>query len=124
MVKSSGVLDTLLPLRTANALEDRRFASLQVTDDLIDLRAVKCALDAQHSGQHDHDITVWQQQITRCDIAVRDERLNRLLAGADQHGKFACLPEVMDGRDGLAFQQHILSSSTGHQLDALRIYIS
>jgi hypothetical protein len=40
LVKGGGVLDALLPLRTASALECHRFASLHVRDQLVDLRTV------------------------------------------------------------------------------------
>jgi hypothetical protein len=33
---------------------------------------------AQDGGQHDHDIAIRHQQITRGNIAMRDERFNRL----------------------------------------------
>jgi hypothetical protein len=51
-------------------------------------------LIAQHDGQRHHHVTVGHQQITRCDIAVRDERLDCLLTAADQQGQLARLSEV------------------------------
>jgi hypothetical protein len=53
---------------------------------------------------------------------VRDERLDCLLAGADQHGKLARLPEVIDRRHRLAIaQKHPFSGPTSHQLNTLSV---
>jgi hypothetical protein len=50
---------------------------------------------------------------------VRDERLNRLLTGADQHGQLASLPKVVGRHRRLTVQQHALRRPTGEELDAL-----
>ena len=78
--KRTRICDGKLPALSALPFNGQRFPRLQVRDDLVDLQAVKCALDPQPRGQHDHDIAVRQQQIPRGNIAVRDERLNGLLA--------------------------------------------
>jgi hypothetical protein len=47
-------------------------------------------------------------QVTRGDIAVRKERLDCLLAFADQQGRLARLPEIVGRHDRLAVGQHAL----------------
>jgi hypothetical protein len=81
MVEGSRVLNDALPPFTTATFNSQRFASLHVRDQLVDLRTVKCALNAQHNRQRHHDIAVRQQQMTRRNIAVRDEGLDCLLAG-------------------------------------------
>ena len=81
----------LAPLGTPPLLHCQRFARLHVGNDLVDLGAIKRALDAQDGGQHDHEMTVGHRQVTRGDISVRKERLDCFLALADQQGQPACL---------------------------------
>jgi hypothetical protein len=88
----------LAPTLAPPTLHRQRFARLHVRDDFVDRGAIKRAFDAQDGGQHDHEITVGHQQVTRYDVAVRDERFNRLLARADQQSQLARLPEIVGGR--------------------------
>jgi hypothetical protein len=71
-------------------LDPHSLASLHIRDQLVDLVGVQRALDPQHNRQRHHDIAVRQQQIARRNIAVRDEGLDCLLAGADQRS--VCKP--------------------------------
>nr|GAJ36110.1 hypothetical protein BDOA9_0153230 [Bradyrhizobium sp. DOA9] len=62
-----------------------------------------------------------RQEITGNDIAVREKRLNCLIARADQQCKLTGLPKIVNGLAGLTFQQQALGRTTGDKLDAFGV---
>ena len=86
------------PPTPAAMLERHSLTGFHVRIDLVDLCAVQRSSDAQHTRQRHQDIAVRRQQITGCDVAVRDgtvEVLNRndhhMLDAKDHDGSMSHL---------------------------------
>ena len=83
---------------------DRLCFGLHIRNQFINLSTVQRALNAQHDGQCHHHVAEGHQQVTCSNIAMCDERLDGILARADQHCQLARLPEIIDRLNRFAVQ--------------------
>jgi len=134
-LKAAGRQLPLAPIGAAVMLDRHSLTGLHVRDQLVDLHTVKCPLDPQHNRQRHQDIAVRQQQITGCDVAVRDgtvEVLNRndhhMLDAKDHDGSMShlgqnwqCSDQAKDFCSAAKSRRSVAIGLSGRQVTAVKM---
>jgi hypothetical protein len=103
-LKAAGRQLASVPIGSSRKFDRPCFAGLHIRNQFINLNTLNVRFMRSTMENAIHHVAEGHQQVTCSNIAMCDERLDGILAGADQHCQLARLPEIIDRLHRFAVQ--------------------